>query len=109
MSEHCCNYQRVASRAEKEEALGLGRCESCSRTETELAAMGRTLEICGVEHGEDIVTGERILLTIPLCNKCHAEHHLNARMHSDPCPFKARRSWEDLTTAHAPSNMPPQV
>ena len=91
-----CKYQSVVSEADKLAALRLGRCEVCSRTDSDLRADGQTLEVCGVEHYTDVATGETIILAIPLCNDCHRQQHMNARMVFEPCPFVARQSWEML-------------
>ena len=109
MSVHCCNYQRIATEEEKANALALERCEYCSRTTEELVALGRTLEICGIEHGSNLGSSERVLIAIPICSACHEEHHLGADLRTDPCAVSAQRSWEALPDSRPRSATLPLV
>lgn len=96
MSAKTCNFQSVVAPSDKSAALLLSRCEVCSISAEELRLVGRSLEVCGVEHYSDLTSGDSVSVAIPLCPECHRRHHLDASLRHEPCHRAARRSWEKL-------------
>gem|GEM_PF-3765659 len=94
MSGKECNYQSKVTTVELLIGMSDAACKHCGASAEELIVKGELLEICGEEYLSDIVTGERLLVTIALCPKCHQKNHLNAHGRHNPCQIKARFSRE---------------
>ena len=93
MSIFVCSFELIASQSEKEAVLNCSHCDTCNTPMSELILKGQTLEICSAEHYSDPVSGERCVTAIALCQECHRENHLDAKLNHQPCQFTAQRSW----------------
>lgn len=96
MSGTVCNFQNSVTREERVKALSEDRCYHCGATAKALKLRGQGLEICGEEFAYDLASGDRLLTPIALCPDCHADAHLDADHHHNPCQIHARRSREGL-------------
>ncbi len=74
-------------------------CEACGVSVDELEQDGKSIEICSAEHYSDPVSGERFMIRVALCPKCHLENHREANGRLNPCHLTAARSWVELVEA----------
>ena len=94
-----CNFQSRLLVNETQLEHQESNCEACGVSADELEKNGKFLEICGAEHYSDPVSGERFIIPITLCPKCHLENHREANGRLNPCNLTAERSWVELVEA----------
>lgn len=94
-----CNFQTLLRENGTQDLQREPNCEACGISADELEQAGNSLEICGAEHYSDPVSGERFLIPVALCPKCHMENHREASGRLNPCHLAAARSWAVLVKA----------
>ena len=94
-----CNFQSQllanGAQLEYQEA----NCEACGVSGDELEQAGKSLELCGDEHYSDPASGERFMIPVTLCPRCHLENHREANGRLNPCHLTAGHSWVELAEA----------
>lgn len=91
-----CNFQNLLRASRSQILHNASGCEACGISARKLESVGKSLEVCGVEHYSDPISGESFMIPLTLCPKCHLENHREASGRLNPCHVAAARSWTEL-------------